>query len=172
VPPAAESGGRTTVLRRRPNWTFVSDSFATNAIGVITLDPSDPTGNTLYVGTGEPNGSATPTQGLASTNRLTVATTGGHLAATHQRRAAMGCGANARHRSVQRASIRTVARSPPFVDREHPLRRLGSGRPRRWRYRPVANFSQNPNFPPVGLWKSTDWRCDLHLDREPGSGLQ
>ncbi|TMP89630.1 MAG: hypothetical protein E6L06_09455 [Verrucomicrobia bacterium] len=51
-------------LATSPNWTFVSDSFATNAIGVITLDPSDPTGNTLYVGTGEPNGSGDSNAGL------------------------------------------------------------------------------------------------------------
>src|SRR5207253_636410 len=44
-------------LATSPNWIFVSGSFTTNAIGTMTLDPSDPTGNTLYVGTGEPNGS-------------------------------------------------------------------------------------------------------------------
>src|SRR5262249_61213896 len=53
-------------LSGTPNWTFVSDSFATNAIGVITLDPSDPTGNKVYVGTGEPNGSGDSNAGLGS----------------------------------------------------------------------------------------------------------
>src|SRR6266446_5136740 len=37
-----------------PNWTFVSGSFATNAIGTLTFDA---TTDTLYAGTGEPNAS-------------------------------------------------------------------------------------------------------------------
>ena len=45
-------------LSNNPVWTQISDSFATNAIGAITIDPSDATGNTIYVGTGEPNASA------------------------------------------------------------------------------------------------------------------
>src|SRR5438874_1085744 len=39
-------------------WNFISASFATNAIGTLVIDRSDPTGNTLYAGTGEPNASA------------------------------------------------------------------------------------------------------------------
>ena len=42
-------------LAGSPNWEFVSASFATNAIGSITVDPNDATGQTVYVGTGEPN---------------------------------------------------------------------------------------------------------------------
>ena len=34
------------------NWTFLSGSFGTNAIGALTYDASS---NTLYAGTGEPN---------------------------------------------------------------------------------------------------------------------
>jgi hypothetical protein len=45
-------------LSDHPRWTQISDSFATNAIGAITIDPTDPSGNTIYVGTGEPNASA------------------------------------------------------------------------------------------------------------------
>ena len=36
-------------------WEYISDSFGTNAIGALVIDPNDPTGNTLYAGTGEPN---------------------------------------------------------------------------------------------------------------------
>jgi hypothetical protein len=39
------------------NWQFVSGSFATNAIGSLLMDSRDPSGNTLYAGTGEPNAS-------------------------------------------------------------------------------------------------------------------
>jgi len=45
-------------LSNTPRWTFISDSFATNAIGAITIDPTDSSGDTIYVGTGEPNASA------------------------------------------------------------------------------------------------------------------
>src|SRR5438445_1082751 len=44
-------------LANTPSWTFMSGSFATNAIGDITIDPTDPSGRTIYVGTGEPNAS-------------------------------------------------------------------------------------------------------------------
>src|SRR5438309_3788511 len=54
---AAAGGGvwRTSkALASSPNWTFVSSSFATNAIGTLTYDS---TTGTLYAGTGEPNAS-------------------------------------------------------------------------------------------------------------------
>src|SRR5205807_6666221 len=37
-----------------PSWTFISGSFATNAIGTLTYDAAH---TTLYAGTGEPNSS-------------------------------------------------------------------------------------------------------------------
>ena len=60
---AAAGGGvwRTDkALHTNPSqkWEFISGSFATNAIGTLTIDPSDPSGNTIYAGTGEPNASA------------------------------------------------------------------------------------------------------------------
>jgi hypothetical protein len=39
------------------NWTYVSGSLGTNAIGALLVDPRDASGNTVYVGTGEPNAS-------------------------------------------------------------------------------------------------------------------
>ena len=42
-------------LSGSPRWEFTSTSFATNAIGSLVVDPNDPTGLTLYAGTGEPN---------------------------------------------------------------------------------------------------------------------
>ena len=64
---AAAGGGiwRTTKgLAGTQNWEFVSGTFATNAIGSLILDPNDPTGKTLYAGTGEPNVSADSEAGL------------------------------------------------------------------------------------------------------------
>ena len=38
-----------------PAWRWVGHGLGTNSIGSLTIDPSDKTGNTLYVGTGETN---------------------------------------------------------------------------------------------------------------------
>ena len=42
-------------LTGNPSWEYLSGSFAINSIGSITVDPTDPTGNTIWVGTGEGN---------------------------------------------------------------------------------------------------------------------
>jgi hypothetical protein len=41
-----------------PNWEFLSGPFGINTIGSIAIDPNDPSGNTVWVGTGEANASA------------------------------------------------------------------------------------------------------------------
>jgi hypothetical protein len=45
-------------------WEYIAGSLGTNAIGSLLLDPSDPTGDTLYAGTGEPNASADSEAGV------------------------------------------------------------------------------------------------------------
>ncbi len=45
-------------------WDFVSGSFGTNAIGSLLVDPNDPSGNTVYAGTGEPNASGDSEAGV------------------------------------------------------------------------------------------------------------
>ncbi|MEP6640047.1 MAG: exo-alpha-sialidase [Chloroflexota bacterium] len=45
-------------------WEFTSGSFLTNAIGSLLVDPSDPSGNTVYAGTGEPNASGDSEAGM------------------------------------------------------------------------------------------------------------
>jgi hypothetical protein len=153
-------------LATSPNWTFVSDSFATNAIGIITLDPSDPTGDTLYVGTGEPNGSGDSNAGLG----IYKSTDGGnnwtHLAANTTVAAAMGCGATPvigpysgpafDGRSI--ASI-VVSGNTLYVGSDRGV--LGDGVPA------GGSFTQNPNFPPVGIWKSTDGGANFTLIGSP-----
>ena len=63
---AAAGGGvwRTDTGLGTPTWTFLSDSFGTNAIGSLLLDPNDATGNTIYAGTGEPNASGDSEAGV------------------------------------------------------------------------------------------------------------
>jgi hypothetical protein len=56
-----EQALRTT---RSQHWDYLSGSFGTNAIGTITFDATDPSGNTLYAGTGEPNASADSEAGV------------------------------------------------------------------------------------------------------------
>jgi hypothetical protein len=47
---------------REPKWRFTSDSFGTNAIGTLAIDPRNP--DVIYAGTGEPNASADSAAGL------------------------------------------------------------------------------------------------------------
>jgi len=54
----------TNVLAGTPQWRPVSAGLATNSIGSILYDPSDPSGSTVYVGTGEQNGSSDSEAGL------------------------------------------------------------------------------------------------------------
>jgi hypothetical protein len=51
-------------LEPRLNWRPSGDGIPTNAIGSLIFDPSDPSGKTLYAGTGEANQSADSEAGL------------------------------------------------------------------------------------------------------------
>ena len=51
-------------LAQRPEWHELNDGLDSRAIGSITIDPTDATGNTIYVGTGEENGSSDNEAGL------------------------------------------------------------------------------------------------------------
>ena len=153
-------------LSGTPNWTFVSDSFATNAIGTITLDPSDPTGSIVYVGTGEPNGSGDSNAGLGIYKSTDGGNTWTHLASNTSVAGATGCGATPvippysgpafDGRSI--ASI-VVDGSTLYVGSARGV--LGDGVPS------GGSFSQNPNFPPVGIWKSTDGGANFTLIGDP-----
>src|SRR5207249_2890479 len=153
-------------LATSPQWIFVSGSFTTNAIGTMTLDPSDPTGNTLYVGTGEPNGSGDSNSGLG----IYKSTDGGnnwtHLAANTSVAAAMGCGATPvigpySGPAFDGRSISSIVVSGNTLYVGSARGVLGDGVPS------GGSFSQNPNFPPVGLWKSTDGGATFTLIGSP-----
>jgi hypothetical protein len=62
----AAGGGvwRTDKALQGAGWEYLSGSFATNAIGTLELDPNDPSGNTIYAGTGEPNASGDSEAGM------------------------------------------------------------------------------------------------------------
>src|SRR5437867_5103745 len=61
-----------------PSWTFVSGSFATNAIGTLTYDAAT---STLYAGTGEPNASGDSEAGFGIFKSTDDGNTWTHLAA-------------------------------------------------------------------------------------------
>jgi hypothetical protein len=42
-------------LSNNPKWEYLTGDFDINAVGSISLDPNDPSGDTLFVGTGEAN---------------------------------------------------------------------------------------------------------------------
>jgi hypothetical protein len=56
---AAPAGGgiwRTkNALDGQPHWEYLSGSFGSNTSGSVVIDSNDPTGNTVYAGTGEAN---------------------------------------------------------------------------------------------------------------------
>jgi hypothetical protein len=55
---AAAGGGvwrSDNALEPRPRWRYLAGPLGINATGTVTIDPTDPSGNTVYVGTGEAN---------------------------------------------------------------------------------------------------------------------
>ncbi|WP_136625285.1 WD40/YVTN/BNR-like repeat-containing protein [Dictyobacter kobayashii] len=51
-------------LAARPTWKSVNNGIRSNAIGSLALDPNDHSGRTIYVGTGEENGSSDSEAGV------------------------------------------------------------------------------------------------------------
>ena len=78
-------------LSGQPNWEFLSGGFGINSGSSIALDPNDPTGDTLYVGTGEANASGDSAAGV------------GHVQVDRRRRHL--------DRPARRVGVRAAARS-------------------------------------------------------------
>ena len=56
ITPAGGGIWRTNdVFAGNPEWTYLGGPLGINAAGAVTIDKNDPTGNTIYVGTGEAN---------------------------------------------------------------------------------------------------------------------
>ena len=154
----ALSGGGAT-------WTFVSGSFATNAIGTLTYDSST---GTLYAGTGEPNASGDSEAGFGiykSTNRGTSWT---QLAGnTSVPLMPTTCG-NAPAYTGPAFNGRAI--SSIVIDPNNPnVMYVGSTRA----VRGVASVtgggvSLAPGLPPFGFWKSTDGGANFALINAEG----
>jgi hypothetical protein len=128
----------TNALASPPTWTSASTGIASNAIGSIAFDPTDTTGNTLYVGTGEPNGSGDSEAGVG----LYKSTNGGSSWSL-----VAGSTAVATGRSVGAIAIDPANASHIFIGTD--VARHGSSSVNGGRFTP-------PGAPPVGLYESTN----------------
>jgi hypothetical protein len=139
---AAAGGGvwRTDkALSGNPAWTFVSGSFGSNAIGTLTVDPTDPSGNTVYAGTGEPNASGDSEAGVG----IYKTTNGGNTWTLLPGSPAAMLG-----RSVSAIVIDPTNANTLYVGTARGVRGVSSVT--------GGATSNPPGAPPFGLYKSTD----------------
>jgi hypothetical protein len=145
----AAGGGvwRTTNgLAAKPTWTPSSDGLASNAIGSLAVDPNDATGNTIYAGTGEQNGSGDSEAGVG----LYRSTDGGST---------WSLVSGSRAVSIDRA-IGTVLVDPGNKDHIFigtDVARHGSSSANGGRRTP-------PNAPTLGIYESTDGGAHFNLE--------
>src|SRR5206468_7029011 len=109
-----------------------------NAIGSIVFDPNDASGKTLYVGTGEPNGSGDSEAGVG----LYKSTDAGKSWTLVSGSTSVATG-----RSVGAIAIDPANASHIFIGTD--VARHGSSSVNGGRFTP-------PGAPPVGLYESTD----------------
>jgi hypothetical protein len=128
----------TNALASPPTWTSASTGIPSNAIGSIAFDPTDTTGSTLYVGTGEPNGSGDSEAGVG----LYKSGDGGQNWSLVSGSTAVATG-----RSVGAIAVDPANASHIFIGTD--VARHGSSSVNGGRFTP-------PGAPPVGLYESTD----------------
>src|SRR5205085_2066686 len=154
---AAAGGGvwRTdNALASTPNWTFISQSFATNAIGTLVFDAPN---NTLYAGTGEPDVSADSEAGMG----LYKSTDGGNTwtllpaTVTSLTTTSPGTGANGTYtgnaflgRAISSLAVDPTNPQHLFVSSLRAIRGIAAS----------GGSTSNPPTPrpPFGLFESTD----------------
>jgi hypothetical protein len=126
----------TNALASTPTWTSASTGIASNAIGSIAFDPTN--ANTIYVGTGEPNGSGDSEAGVG----LYKSTNGGTSWTL-----VAGSTAVATGRSIGAIAVDPNDASHIFIGTD--VARHGSSSVNGGRFTP-------PGAPPVGLYESTN----------------
>jgi len=136
-----------------PLWESISAGLPTNSFGSLLVDPTDATGNTLYAGSGEPNGSSDSEAGQG----LFKSTDGGMTWAL-----VPGSYAIAHDRSI--ASIAVDPSDPATIWIGTALARHGSSSVNGGRRTP-------PGAPTLGVYRSTDGGSyfTLQLSRPPSS---
>src|SRR5437870_6803351 len=144
-------------LANPPNWTFVSGSFATNAIGTLTYDAAT---TTLYAGTGEPNASGDSEAGFGIYKSTDNGNTWTHLVAnTSVPAMATSCGTAPAYTGPafdgRAISSIVVTGSTMYVGSTRAVRGVSSVT--------GGTVSLAPGLPPFGLWKSTDGGANFTL---------
>ena len=144
-------------LVANPNWTFISGSFATNAIGTLTADTAT---HTLYAGTGEPNASGDSEAGFGIYKSTDNGTTWTHLAAnTSVPLMATSCGDAPAYTGPafdgRAVSSIVISGSTMYVGSARAVRGVSSVT--------GGTVSLAPGLPPIGLWKSTDGGANFTL---------
>jgi len=156
------------------SWTFISSSFATNAIGTLTYDAAH---TTLYAGTGEPNSSGDSEAGLGVYKSTDGGNTWTQLAANTSVPAGSGVDCDAVFGTppgtfgVQSApaysgpafngrAISSVVVDPSnpnilYVSSDRGVRGISSVT--------GGTASLAPGLPPYGIWKSTDGGANFTL---------
>ena len=132
------------------SWTFVSGSFATNAIGTLTYDAAT---GALYAGTGEPNASGDSEAGFGIYKSTDGGNTWTHLVAnTSVPVMATSCGDAPAYTGPAfdgRAISSIVVRgNTMYVGSTRAVRGVSSVT--------GGGVTLAPGLPPYGLWKSTD----------------
>ena len=138
---AAAGGGiwRTdNALAALPTWIPPQDTLPTNSFGSLAIDPNDRSGNTIYAGSGEPNGSGDSEAGLG----LFKSTDGGQ-----SWQVVPGSVAVATNRSIGAIAVRVG--SPNTIVIGTDVARHGSSSVNGGRRTP-------PNAPALGVYTSTD----------------
>ena len=141
-----------------PSWTFVSGSFATNAIGTLKYDAAT---GTLYAGTGEPNASADSEAGFGIYKSTDNGNTWTHLAAnTSVPLMTTSCGDAPAYTGPafdgRAISSIVVSGSTMYVGSTRAVRGVSS-------VLSGGVVSLAPGLPPFGLWKSTDGGANFTL---------
>ncbi len=148
---AAAGGGiwRTNdALAATPAWIAPPDSLPTNSFGSLVVDPNDASGNTLYAGSGEPNGSGDSEAGLG----LFKSTNGGASWSL-----VAGSQAVAIDRSIGAIAVR--AGHPNTIIIGTAVARHGSSSVNGGRRTP-------PNAPALGVYVSTDGGATFSLSTD------
>jgi hypothetical protein len=138
-------------LASTPSWSPANNGIPSNAIGSLVFDPNDTSGNTLYAGTGEPNGSGDSEAGVGlykSTNGGTSWTpVVGSTASTAPCASGSGTCPVAMGRSIGAIAIDPINASHIFIGTD--VARHGSSSVNGGRFTP-------PGSAQVGLYESTD----------------
>jgi hypothetical protein len=141
-----------------PSWTFISGSFATNAIGTLTYDAATAT---LYAGTGEPNASVDSEAGMG----IYKSTDGGNTwtrlnAHTSVAAITTSCGTAPAYSGPafngRAISSIVVDGSTIYVGSTRGVRGVSS-------VLEGGVISRAPGLPPFGVWKSTDGGANFTL---------